>query len=104
MTQRGLAIEVNGRSYAWPDRPLVVACVDGSEPAYIERAVAAGVMPYLDQALKIGCNRLAESVVPSFTNPNNISIVTGVAPVVHGICGTGSVAITSPIGTRMPRS
>jgi phosphonoacetate hydrolase len=26
-------------------------------------------------------------VVPSFTNPNNMSIVTGVPPSVHGICG-----------------
>jgi phosphonoacetate hydrolase len=26
-------------------------------------------------------------VVPSFTNPNNLSIVTGVPPSVHGICG-----------------
>jgi len=25
--------------------------------------------------------------VPSFTNPNNLSIVTGVPPAVHGICG-----------------
>src|SRR5262249_6290860 len=29
----------------------------------------------------------ADCVVPSFTNPNNLSIVTGVAPAVHGICG-----------------
>jgi len=26
-------------------------------------------------------------VIPSFTNPNNLSIVTGVPPSVHGICG-----------------
>ena len=26
-------------------------------------------------------------MVPSFTNPNNLSIVTGVPPSVHGICG-----------------
>jgi predicted AlkP superfamily pyrophosphatase or phosphodiesterase len=25
--------------------------------------------------------------MPSFTNPNNLSIVTGVPPPVHGICG-----------------
>jgi phosphonoacetate hydrolase len=29
----------------------------------------------------------ADCVVPSFTNPNNLSIVTGVPPSVHGICG-----------------
>jgi len=30
---------------------------------------------------------IGASVVPSFTNPNNLSIVTGVSPAVHGICG-----------------
>jgi phosphonoacetate hydrolase len=93
------AIEVNGRRYAWPSEPVVVVCIDGSEPdyddgpygsdggGYIERAIAAGCMPFLAQALETGTRRLAESVVPSFTNPNNLSIVTGVPPSVHGICG-----------------
>jgi len=30
---------------------------------------------------------MADCVMPSFTNPNNLSIVTGVPPSVHGICG-----------------
>ena len=30
---------------------------------------------------------LANSAIPSFTNPNNISIVTGRPSSVHGICG-----------------
>src|SRR3972149_1989193 len=34
-----------------------------------------------------GTTRLADCVVPSFTNPNNLSIVTGAPPSVHGICG-----------------
>ncbi len=92
-------IEVNGRRYAWPRAPLVVVCIDGSEPdyddgpwgsdggGYIERAIAAGCMPFLARALETGTRRLADSVVPSFTNPNNLSIVTGVPPSVHGICG-----------------
>jgi len=80
-------VTVNGRRYAWPDRPLVVICIDGSEPDYIARAVEAGAMPYLAGALDAGTSRIADAVVPSFTNPNNLSIVTGVAPVVHGICG-----------------
>jgi len=88
-------VEVNGRSYAWPDAPLVVVCIDGSEPdydgsdsgGYIERAIAASQMPYLAAALETGTKRLADCVVPSFTNPNNLSIVTGVPPAVHGICG-----------------
>jgi len=88
MTPRGAgAVAVNGRRYAWPERPLVVMCIDGCEPDYLRQAVAAGAMPYLAGALPAGTERLADCVVPSFTNPNNLSIVTGVPPSVHGICG-----------------
>jgi phosphonoacetate hydrolase len=89
------AIEVNGRRYRWPSRPLVVICIDGSEPdyaesdggGYIERAMAAGAMPFMQRMLAAGTSRIAESAMPAFTNPNNLSIVTGVPPAVHGICG-----------------
>jgi len=81
------SIVVNGRSYRAPSRPIVVVCIDGSEPGYIEKAVEAGRAPFLGKMLKEGTNRIAQCVVPSFTNPNNLSIVTGVAPKVHGICG-----------------
>lgn len=80
-------ITVNGRVYTWPEEPLVVVCIDGSEPAYMDEAVAAGVMPWLAQARAVGTNRTADCVVPSFTNPNNISIITGRPPSVHGISG-----------------
>ncbi len=80
-------VAVNGRRYAWPQAPVVVVCIDGSEPAYMDEAIAAGAMPWLSQALPRGTRRLADCVVPSFTNPNNLSIVTGVPPSVHGICG-----------------
>ncbi len=36
---------------------------------------------------KEGTNLIGDCVVPSFTNPNNLSIVTGRPPSVHGICG-----------------
>ena len=88
------ALNVNGRSYAWPDAPLVLVCIDGSEPeyeigesGYMEQAMSAGAMPWLKRALENGTRRLADCVVPTFTNPNNLSIVTGVPPAVHGICG-----------------
>jgi phosphonoacetate hydrolase len=80
-------IEVNGRSYAQPKSPTVVVCVDGCEPDYIAQAVAAGQMPWMKRVLAEGTALIAECVVPSFTNPNNLSIVTGVPPSVHGICG-----------------
>jgi phosphonoacetate hydrolase len=78
---------VNSRSYALPREPLVVVCVDGCEPDYIAQAVASGDTPWLAQVLATGTGLIAEGVVPSFTNPNNLSIVTGVPPSVHGISG-----------------
>ena len=80
-------VTVNGRQYAWPNNPLVVVCIDGSQPEYIEQAIAAGEMPYLEKAIRKGVDLRAECVVPSFTNPNNLSIVTGAPPRVHGISG-----------------
>ena len=80
-------IELNGRFYSWPKDPVVGVCIDGSEPGYIEEAVKAGVAPFFKRVMQEGTYRLASGVIPSFTNPNNISIVTGRPPVVHGICG-----------------
>ncbi len=80
-------VDVNGRRYALPRQPTVVVCVDGCEPDYLAQAVAGGFMPWLRGTLASGTALIADCVVPSFTNPNNLSIVTGVPPSVHGICG-----------------
>jgi phosphonoacetate hydrolase len=80
-------VTVNRRSYSWPARPLVVVCVDGCEPEYINQAIASGSAPYLASLRERGTCLTADCVVPSFTNPNNLSIVTGAPPAVHGICG-----------------
>ena len=80
-------ISVNGRRYRLPTTPTVVVCVDGCEPDYLAQAVATGHMPWLKRALAEGTGLIAECVVPTFTNPNNLSIVTGAPPSVHGICG-----------------
>ena len=80
-------IRVNGRTYCWPTRPVVVVCVDGCEPDYISQAIEAGAAPFFEGLDGNGTCLTADCVVPSFTNPNNLSIVTGVAPSVHGICG-----------------
>lgn len=82
-----LILGVNGRQYRWPMRPLVVVCLDGSSFDYILRAVASGAAPFLGSLIKRGFVRAAESAMPSFTNPNNLSIVTGVPPSFHGIAG-----------------
>jgi phosphonoacetate hydrolase len=83
----GGEVTVNNRRYRLPRQPTVVVCVDGSEPGYIERAVEAGRAPWFGKVLTQGTSLLADCVVPSFTNPNNLSIVTGQPPAVHGICG-----------------
>jgi phosphonoacetate hydrolase len=80
-------VEVNGRGYRLPTQPSVVVCVDGCEPDYIAQAVAAGHMPWMKAVLGSGTAVIADAVVPTFTNPNNLSIITGAPPAVHGICG-----------------
>ncbi len=80
-------LNVNARSYRLPKAPTVVVCVDGCEPDYIAQAVFAGRMPWMKRVLAEGTALVADCVVPSFTNPNNLSIVTGAPPSVHGICG-----------------
>lgn len=80
-------ITVNAKTYQLPTQATVIVCVDGCEPDYLAQAVATGHMPWLKGALARGTGLVADCVVPSFTNPNNLSIVTGVPPSVHGICG-----------------
>jgi phosphonoacetate hydrolase len=80
-------LSVNARTYRLPSAPTVVVCVDGCEPDYLSQAVAGGHMPWMKRTLAEGTPLIADCVVPSFTNPNNLSIVTGAPPSVHGICG-----------------
>src|SRR5439155_23615082 len=80
-------IELNGRQYRLPARPTVVICADGCDPAYLEAGLKAGVLPTVAHWREAGFYSLADAVMPTFTNPNNLSIVTGAPPAVHGISG-----------------
>nr|WP_315928742.1 phosphonoacetate hydrolase [Mesorhizobium sp. SP-1A] len=80
-------VSVNGRHYAWPRVCAIAICLDGCEPAYLDEAIKRGLMPSLVKIMEKGTVRTAHSVIPSFTNPNNMSIATGRPPAVHGICG-----------------
>ena len=80
-------IELNGRSYRKPRRPTVVICVDGCDPEYLERGIPEGVFPTIGSFPREGYLGTAEAAMPTFTNPNNVSIVTGAPPSVHGIAG-----------------
>lgn len=82
-----MPVMVNERAYPWPKVPAIAICLDGCEPAYLDVAIANGLMPTLERMRLKGTSRLAHSVIPSFTNPNNLSIATGRPPNVHGICG-----------------
>jgi phosphonoacetate hydrolase len=80
-------VDVNGRSYRTPERPTVVICFDGCDPAYIERGIKDGILPNIAAMRERGFSAIADAQVPTFTNPNNACIVTGVPPAVHGISG-----------------
>ena len=81
------AIELHGRSYRLPARPTVVICADGCDPAYLDAGLAAGVLPTVARWREAGFYALCDAAMPTFTNPNNLSIVTGAPPSVHGIAG-----------------
>src|SRR5437764_15423142 len=80
-------IHVNGVRYRWPERPVVIICNDGGDPDYLDCALQEGIVPNIAQFMRTGFSAIAECVVPSFTCPNNVSIVTGSPPAVHGISG-----------------
>lgn len=80
-------VSLNGIRYRWPKRPVVVVCVDGGDPAYFDRALKDGITPTVARFMKKGFNAVAECVIPSFTCPNNVSIITGSPPSIHGISG-----------------
>src|SRR5262249_44057516 len=81
-------VEVNGREYRLPRQPTVAITVDGCEPAYLDDALGRGRMPRLRSMLQAGGTYcLGRAHMPTLTNPNNLSIVTGAPPSVHGIPG-----------------
>ncbi|MSO94060.1 MAG: phosphonoacetate hydrolase [Rhodospirillales bacterium] len=80
-------ITLNGVTYRWPSRPVVVVCIDGGDPAYFEHGVKSGIVPNVARFMKNGFSAVADGTVPSFTCPNNMSIATGAPASVHGISG-----------------
>lgn len=78
---------VNQRSYHPPSRPIAAICLDGSADEYLDCAIARGLMPNLAAMSVHGWRGMARAAMPTFTNVNNTSIVTGVPPSVHGIAG-----------------
>src|SRR6478736_3480525 len=80
-------ITVNGKDYNWPTRPVVVVLIDGGDPAYVNAGMARGLLPHFRTFMNDGFVSVALGAMPSFTNPNNVSVITGVPPSLHGISG-----------------
>lgn len=80
-------VEANGTRYRWPRRPVAVVCIDGGDPAYVRRYLDEGAIPNIARFITRGFSAVAEGTVPSFTCPNNMSIITGTPASKHGISG-----------------
>jgi phosphonoacetate hydrolase len=85
-------VEANGRTYRPPDVRSAVVCLDGCDPAYLDDAFGRRLTPRLIELVETGTYALGRSQLPSFTNPNNLSIVTGAPPSVHGLPGNHYLA------------
>ena len=81
------SVNLNGVTYRWPSRPVAVVCIDGGDPEYMDSGVRDGIIPNIKNFMKDGFYAVARGSMPSFTCPNNMSIVTGTEPVEHGISG-----------------
>src|SRR5229473_6425712 len=82
------SLVVNGRTYGWPRQPTAVFTIDGGDPRYLDDALLRGLMPSLQGMLSGGgAYARGRGCMPSLTNPNNLSIVTGVPPSMHGVPG-----------------
>ena len=80
-------VDVNGVKYRWPAKPVAVVCIDGGDPAYLRRFLAEGAIPNIARFMQQGFSTIAEGTMPSFTCPNNMSIITGTPASKHGISG-----------------
>ena len=80
-------LQLNEIEYTWPKKPVVVVCIDGGDPEYIDSGIEDGIIPNIEGFVKNGFYAVAKGSMPSFTCPNNMSIVTGSEPVTHGISG-----------------
>ena len=90
-------IALNGRLYRRPARPTAVICADGCDPRYLEAGIAAGVLPTIAGFRESVVYGAGDVAMPTFTNPNNVSIVTG------GRRRTASQAISRSTARPAPR-
>jgi phosphonoacetate hydrolase len=89
------AVNANGTFYRWPTRPVVVVCIDGGDPAYLQQFLGEGSIPHIARFMTRGFSTVADGTVPSFTCPNNMSIITGTPASRHGISGNYYLDVAS---------
>jgi phosphonoacetate hydrolase len=75
-----MTFEINKRTYQSPSHPIAVIFLDGCADEYLSTAMALGKMPRLSAMARDGWRGFVRGALPSFTNVNNTSIVTGVVP------------------------
>ena len=81
------SVIANDTTYRWPLRPVVVVCIDGGDPRYLQRFLADGSIPHIARFINQGFAGVADGSMPSFTCPNNMSMITGTPTAKHGISG-----------------
>jgi phosphonoacetate hydrolase len=81
------SFSANGIRYSPSSGIVAVICADGSSDEYFNEALVRDLMPNLKQMIRQGYRGPVRCALPSFTNVNNTSIITGVSPAIHGICG-----------------
>ncbi|KAJ5408159.1 hypothetical protein N7509_002042 [Penicillium cosmopolitanum] len=81
------SVQLHGRTYNLPQRPTVVVCIDGFDPEYLQAGIEDGILPNMSSFLQSGFHTTAECAMPSLTNPNNLSIITGAPTSIHGVSG-----------------
>ena len=86
-TRKQNIVTANGVNYHWPKKPVVVVCIDGGDPAYFQQFLNEGAIPNIARFIQQGFSSVADGTVPSFTCPNNMSIITGTPASKHGISG-----------------
>ena len=85
--QQSAKVVVNGIVYQWPKKPTVIICIDGGDPEYLQYLITKEAIPNIARFIKQGFCAIADGTMPSFTCPNNMSIITGTPASQHGISG-----------------
>ncbi|KAF2738345.1 Phosphonoacetate hydrolase [Polyplosphaeria fusca] len=80
-------ITLHTRTYPLPTHPTIIICIDGFDPTYLTHGLATHILPTLQSFVDHGFHATATCSMPSVTNANNLSIITGAPTRVHGVAG-----------------